>query len=345
MNNDFITPNPNLLPDNCTVRAGQLSDYLLAFKLFNDYYQEINGIQDIDDPEIIRIDWLNDGFNPETDIHTVFGADGRLLGLVEVWMTGKPPVHPFVRVCVHPDYREKGIWEYLLQWGEVRSRAALDLTPADLRIAVVTGAQNHDHASIRTIEKLGWSLLRSFYRMAIDFDIRPDVPELPAGIIIRPYDPATETVAVYNTLIDSFRDHFGYVEQPFEHGFAEFKHNLIDVPGFDPATWFVAMDGDQMAGICLCRAVDMEDNQSGWVNDLGVRRSWRKQGLGYAMLKHAFADFYARGQKRAALGVDASSLTGALRLYERAGMHVVRQFDQYEKELRPGKEIATHNLE
>jgi ribosomal protein S18 acetylase RimI-like enzyme len=104
------------------------------------------------------------------------------------------------------------------------------------------------------------------------------------------------------------------------------------------------MDGNEIAGICLCRPVDAEDSESGWVNELGVRRAWRKQGLGFVLLKHAFAAFYARGQKRAALGVDASSLTNATRLYERAGMRVVRQFDQFEKELRPGLEISTQKL-
>jgi mycothiol synthase len=104
------------------------------------------------------------------------------------------------------------------------------------------------------------------------------------------------------------------------------------------------VDRNEIVGFCLCRPVDAEDPESGWVNELGVRRAWRKQGLGLILLKRAFAAFYARGQKRAALGVDATSLTGALRLYERAGMHVVRQFDQFEKELRPGLEISTQEL-
>jgi ribosomal protein S18 acetylase RimI-like enzyme len=62
------------------------------------------------------------------------------------------------------------------------------------------------------------------------------------------------------------------------------------------------------------------------------------------LLKQAFSAFYARGQKRAALGVDATNLTGALHLYERAGMRVFRQFDNFEKEFRPGLEISTQVL-
>ena len=95
-----------------------------------------------------------------------------------------------------------------------------------------------------------------------------------------------------------------------------------------------------MAGICICRAEDAEDPELGWVGKLGVRRAWRNRGLGDALLKHAFAAFYADGKKRAGLGVDASSLTGALKLYERAGMRVQRQYNMYEKEFRPGRELA-----
>jgi ribosomal protein S18 acetylase RimI-like enzyme len=64
-----------------------------------------------------------------------------------------------------------------------------------------------------------------------------------------------------------------------------------------------------------------------------------------ALLRHSFAEFYKRGWRTAGLDVDASSLTGALKLYERAGMHVARRFDRFEKELRPGKELMTTELE
>jgi ribosomal protein S18 acetylase RimI-like enzyme len=60
-----------------------------------------------------------------------------------------------------------------------------------------------------------------------------------------------------------------------------------------------------------------------------------------ALLLHSFGEFHRRGFKKAGLGVDASNLTGALRLYQNAGMYVKRQFDRYEKELRPGKELMT----
>ena len=82
----------------------------------------------------------------------------------------------------------------------------------------------------------------------------------------------------------------------------------------------------------------------GWVNILGVRRPWRKRGIGVALLEHSFGEFYRRGILKAGLGVDAESLTGALRLYEKAGMHVHLIFDNYEKTIREGREISVESL-
>ena len=73
------------------------------------------------------------------------------------------------------------------------------------------------------------------------------------------------------------------------------------------------------------------DPEHGYVSVLAVRRPWRKRGLGTALLQHSFAEMKRRGMKRATLGVDAENLTGAVALYERAGMHVEHRYDCYQK--------------
>ncbi len=54
-----------------------------------------------------------------------------------------------------------------------------------------------------------------------------------------------------------------------------------------------------------------------------------------ALLQRSFAEFRARGGEQAKLVVDSENLTGATRLYERAGMRISRQYDRYEKVLPP----------
>jgi hypothetical protein len=63
-----------------------------------------------------------------------------------------------------------------------------------------------------------------------------------------------------------------------------------------------------------------------------------------ALLHHAFAVFRERGRTKASLGVDSQSLTGATRVYEKAGMHVAHRFAMCAKELRPGVELTTQEL-
>ena len=99
-----------------------------------------------------------------------------------------------------------------------------------------------------------------------------------------------------------------------------------------------------MAGVNICRPYSVYDTERGWVRSLGVRRPWRKRGLGLALLRHAFHEFYRRGKRKVGLGVDTQNLTGALRLYENAGMRVDQAYDYYEKELRPGAEIRVESL-
>jgi ribosomal protein S18 acetylase RimI-like enzyme len=112
----------------------------------------------------------------------------------------------------------------------------------------------------------------------------------------------------------------------------------------DPSLLFLAMDGDEIAGFNLCRPHAFDDPEIGWVGSLGVLRPWRKRGIGLALLRHSFNEFYRRGKRKVGLGVDANNLTGALRLYENAGMRVYRAFDKYEKEMRPGVEASVLTL-
>ena len=66
---------------------------------------------------------------------------------------------------------------------------------------------------------------------------------------------------------------------------------------------------------------------------LAGRRPWRTRGLGTARLLHSVRERRGHGGARAALSVDGENLTGAVRLYEQAGMHVARREAIYLKDL------------
>jgi GNAT superfamily N-acetyltransferase len=119
---------------------------------------------------------------------------------------------------------------------------------------------------------------------------------------------------------------WGYAPMSFE----DWQHWLLG----DDHDWslFLAEADREPAGVALCRPQPTEP-EIGSIRVVGVRRSWRRKGVGRALMLHAFADFRRRGMRGASLGVDAESLTGAQRLYTSVGMHVARESDIFERAL------------
>jgi GNAT superfamily N-acetyltransferase len=332
------------LPEGFTTRGATLEDVDAALKLFNRWSQSVIHEDDLTDVVAIRTEWVSPGFDPAEDIRLVFAPDGEMVGYIEVWTTAKPPVHPWMWGRVDPRYESHGIGSYLLGWAEDHANKALKEIPSDLRFAPRVGTYQKAERAREFFLARGYQHIRSSYSMRIDMETPPIEPQWPEGVTLKTFNPETDLEAVYHAVDDSFRDHFGHVDAPFEEGLQRFKHFMIGYEGFDPTLWFLAMDGDQIAGVCLCRNQAYDNPDVGYINTLGVLRPWRKHGIGLALLRHSFCELYRRGKRKAGLGVDAQNLTGALRLYENAGMHVHQAFDLFEKEIRPGKEISVQSL-
>lgn len=98
---------------------------------------------------------------------------------------------------------------------------------------------------------------------------------------------------------------------------------------FDPSLWLLARDGDEVAGFALAFPQAAGDPTLGWIESFGVRRRWRRRGLGSALLHLTFRALLERGLRRVGLGVDAKNETGAVDLYRRAGMRTVRRRDNW----------------
>jgi ribosomal protein S18 acetylase RimI-like enzyme len=344
MNTQLQKENILGLPEGFTARGARMEDVEPALVLYNRWSRSVIGRDEITDAQAIRNEWVSPNFDPAEDIRLVFAPNGDMAGYIEVWTTSKPLVHPWVWGRVDPAYEDLGIGTWMLHWAEQRALRELPGVPAELRFAPRVGTYREAQKPKKLFEDMGYHHIRSSYHMLIEMDSLVPEPEFPAGIVLRTYTPEADAAAVYQAVEDSFRDHFGFVEQDFDEGLKRFRHFWED-EGSDPTLLFLATDGDKIAGINLCRPQSFDDPEMGWVGTLGVLRPWRKRGLGLALLRHSFNEFYRRGNRKVGLGVDAQNLTGALRLYENAGMHVQQAFDQYEKELRPGTEISVQSLQ
>ena len=330
-------------PENFTVRPAIMEDVEAATDLFNACSLEQIGRVKFDVADIRR-EWRNPTFNLATDTLVMFAPDGKLVGYCEIWES-----EPYVRIFswgrVHPEFTNRGIGAHLLQWAAGRARQAIPKAPEGARVIMLQDTLSSDAVAQELLRQQGFTAIRHFCTMVIEMDGPPPDPVAPEGLVIRPFVRETELHAVLRAMREAFKDHWGYVERPFEETLKQWSYWIDNDPDHDPSLWFIAVDGDEIAGMSLCSPKLVEDPEMAWVNTLGVRRPWRRQGLALALLHHSFCEFYRRGTRKVGLGVDAHSLTGATRLYERAGMHVDRQFTTFEKELRPGEELSTQSLD
>jgi len=283
---------------------------------------------------LVRESYNSPGFDPHSDGRLVVDSQGRAAAVVEFYDDSNH-VYPFVYVRVRPDLLKAGIGEALLAWAERRGGKTVGLAAPDLRVSLRANASGVNHLMERIFERGGWVVERVFWTMEIELnEERPIVPPLPESITIRTAVAGQDERAAYEAIMEAFADHFGFLPRTFEEWLSAEK-----LYTYDPSLWFLAVAGDQIAGIALCLFDAPGRPEMGWVRELGVRTAWRGQGLGLALVKHAFAELNGRGKRQVGLTVDSESLTGATRLYERAGMHVARDERSYARVLREGREI------
>ena len=132
----------------------------------------------------------------------------------------------------------------------------------------------------------GYREVRRFELRRVDFAGEPPPPRDVEGISVRGFRPE-EARQLYEAHVEAFADHWGESEETYE----VFRHRHLDAPEFDPALWFVAWDGDELAGYVGAHEKSREDASRGYIALLAVRRAYRRRGLGEALLLRASEPF------------------------------------------------------
>jgi mycothiol synthase len=280
--------------------------------------------------EELKHEWETPGFDLERDAFLVETEDGRVVGFEEF---NNLHEHTILQTdgYVHPDFKGRGIGTALLRIVEQRARDEIALADPEVRVSLESGIDNRDQASHDLHRNEGYQPIRYHWRMERVLKEPPAAPKFPAEIELRPFIQGEHDVPVWQAQNEAFHDHWGSHEVTLD----DWRHNRFGDPEFDPTLWAIAWDGEEVAGFSINRY----RMGIGWIRTLGVRRPWRKRGLGEALLLHSFGEFYKRGKQTIGLGVDAQNSTGATRLYQKVGMYVASEFVTYQKELRPGRNL------
>jgi mycothiol synthase len=288
-----------------------------------------NGASDMSVEELLD-DWHS--LDPAEEAVAVVAPDGTIAGYADV--INRSFVTVSVYGYVHPEFRGLGIGAYLISWGERWTRERMPHAPGDARVVVQHYINRLNEPAQRLLQSLGYAPVRGVYVMETELDGVPPEPNWPEGISVRTLVPNQDERLLFEAVEDAFRDMWGRPRGTFER-FVD----MTRAESFDPTLWFLAMDGDEIAGATLCKTLAGE----GWIHIVGVRRPWRNRGLGLALLRHALAEYQRRGVHKVALSVDAESITGAPRLYGRAGMRVRESYAIYLQELRPGRDLGARS--
>lgn len=200
-----------------------------------------------------------------------------------------------------------------VQWAEqtVRGHAT-----GDARLKLYTW--DGDSRLREALTTAGYALQRSFFEMHIDLPAADTAHH--SDVSIRRADlgdgDTDDTRLVHHLVTETFRDHYDFIERPFEDWVARHRDN----PHTDYSSWWIAEVDGQPAGVRIDNSAYVDSHNAAYIANLGTLRSARGRGVAKSLLAHSFDGARRQGRAAVKLHVDAESPTGATRLYEAVGM-------------------------
>jgi mycothiol synthase len=264
------------------------------------------------DLEDLTFDWGR--IDLAADAWLAFGDDGKLVGYAAVLPWGDDLRLDFYG---QPDWPDDTLGRHLLTRCLARAREIAAGRPDGLTARTFVAHSNQPHLDIA--RQAGFEPGRYIFQMAIDLDHQPLAPEWPPGVSVRTIVPGRDDRPLHQLIQEAFHQP-GRTPQPLD----SWRDFMMRPDIFDPDLWFLALEGSDIVGACLAFAYPTV----GWVRQLAVAETWRRRGLGKALLRTAFNAFYARGFKDVGLTVE-SKRPDAQVFYKTVGMRQVRQYDEY----------------
>ncbi|HET6261920.1 MAG TPA: GNAT family N-acetyltransferase [Chloroflexia bacterium] len=298
---------------------------------------------DLDDDFATVAGWRTNLSHPETvvtrDVRIWEDDSGRMIGFGRMWFPkpGEEPVtDAYFFLRVHPEVRDQGLEEEMLEWaeGQVRQVAQERGHKALLRAGLSDGVPEYMAYRQDVLKRNGFEPVRYWFKMARDLNEPIPEPVLPEGYTLRHTEGPSEAAPWVEMFNLSFIDHWNHHDESAE----SHAHWLSTNPNYVKERDLVAIAPDGTWAAFCFSMIYPEDNEArgrkeGWIDILGTRRGYRKMGLGTAMLLAGMRTLKEGGMDTAVLGVDAENPSGALRLYESVGFKQVRSSTTYSKDL------------
>ena len=178
--------------------------------------------------------WQEPSFDLGSSSLGIFDGD-KLAAYAILWANAETPVRPWLRWGVHPDYHDAELSAELFAWADDLGGQVMLRCPDDARFSLQTGAPQGYAFAENALTQAGYVAARADYEMRIDMRERPPEPELPPGFVYQTYRHEQDLPLLTEVVVDTFSDHFGYVEQSFDKELEEMRHWFRSDENFDPA--------------------------------------------------------------------------------------------------------------
>jgi ribosomal protein S18 acetylase RimI-like enzyme len=118
--------------------------------------------------------WQRPDFHLANDAWVIVTIRGQIVGFACVWHEDHTQISTFL--CVHPEYRNRGIGTLLLRLVEMRARQHLRLAPLGVRVVLRGVISKANEGAQRLFEREGYAPGRQFLR--ISFSLAEDTGAL-----------------------------------------------------------------------------------------------------------------------------------------------------------------------
>ena len=112
--------------------------------------------------------WQRSGFNLATDAWVIVTNKGQLVGFACVWHEDYVQISTFI--CVHSEYRSRGIGTLLLRLVEERARQYVRNARPGTRVTLNSPVSYVNEQAKRLFEREGYIPVRQFWRIEIEVD-------------------------------------------------------------------------------------------------------------------------------------------------------------------------------
>ena len=153
-----------VLLKNLLARAPEMEDLVAITELITACDIADYGIADSTMGDLAS-NWHHPGFNLATDAWVIVTNKGQTVGFACVWHRDYEQIFTFV--CVHPEYRSRGIGTLLLRLVEERARQHVRNARPGARVTLCGTVNSLNEQAKRLFEREGYTSIRKIWRIVV----------------------------------------------------------------------------------------------------------------------------------------------------------------------------------